>query len=409
MSKLKALFVDDERHILNGLRRMLHGKMPGWDIEFAESGAEALANLTARSADVVVTDMRMPRMDGAQLLDEVRRRHPKTLRIILSGYSGAEAIYRTIGPAHQYFAKPCSPEVLVHAISRAMALRELIHADSLLSLVGSAKTVPVLPKTLVRLLDEIQSPDASVNTIAKIIESDVGLTVQILKLTNSAYFAVPQAIANPMQAVRLLGLETIWALALMAGIFEAFSKSGADLGAIEVLEGRCLGIGAAAKEIAKSLKDGVEIGDRAQTAGLLSHVGSILFQANWPQKVAAIQTRLAERGGTILDEERQAFGATHAEIGAYLLGIWGFSDDVVEAVAFHHAPGDGRCLGGRAIGPLTCLHVAQHFVKPRPEGEQALTAWLGSVDQAYLERLGIAQNIPAWITLCQKYEKGACA
>ncbi|MCC7167194.1 MAG: HDOD domain-containing protein [Rhodospirillales bacterium] len=406
MNKPKALFVDDESHILNGLRRMLHGKMPGWDLEFVESGVEALANLAERPADVVVTDMRMPRMDGASLLNEVRRKYPRTIRIILSGYSGAEAIYRTIGPAHQYYAKPCPPDVLVHAISRAMALRKLIHSEALLTLIGSASTVPVLPKTLIRLLDEIQSPDASVGAIAKIIEGDIGLTTQIMKLTNSAYFAIPQQVSTPIQAVRLLGLETIRALALMAGIFEAFAKSGIDLDAIELLEGRCLGIGAAAKEIALSLNLGLELADRAQCAGMLSHVGSILMQANWPESIAKVRAALSCNRGSVTELELHEFGASHAEIGAYLLGIWGFSDEVVEAVAFHHAPSDERAFAGATPGVLTCLHVAQHFVKPQPVGEEALANWLGSVDQVYLERLGLSGNIAGWVALCRKYEKG---
>lgn len=405
-AKHSVLFVDDESQVLSGLRRMLYGKHPDWVLDFAESGAEALKKMAAHPVDVVVTDMRMPQMDGATLLDEVRRRYPKTVRIILSGYSGQEAIYRTIGPAHQYFAKPCNGETLVHAIARALALRKLIHSDRLLRLTGRAKTVPALPKTLTRLLEEIQSPSASAAGVAKIIEADIGLTAQLLKLTNSAYFSFSQPIASPMQAVRLLGLETVRALALMAGVFEEFVKTGIDLSSIELLERRCFGIGAAAKEIATSLRFSAEMVERAQCAGMLSHVGSILLRANWPDATENVVRSIDREGGSIVDWEHKVFGANHAEIGAYLLGLWGFSDEVVEAVAYHHRPSESRCMGAKNVGLLACLHIAQHLVKPSPEDPAEQEKWLNGLDRAYLDRFALSARISEWTALCKKYVEG---
>ena len=83
----RILFVDDEINILQGLRRLLRPFAQNWAMDFASTGDEGLAKLAATPFDVVVSDMRMPGMDGAQFLEQVRHRHPETMRIILSGYS----------------------------------------------------------------------------------------------------------------------------------------------------------------------------------------------------------------------------------------------------------------------------------------------------------------------------------
>jgi YesN/AraC family two-component response regulator len=83
------LFVDDEPNLIDGLRRMLRSFRQRWNIAFATSGSEALELMSQRPFDVIVSDMRMPGMDGRQLLEEVEKRHPQTVRVVLSGSVGA--------------------------------------------------------------------------------------------------------------------------------------------------------------------------------------------------------------------------------------------------------------------------------------------------------------------------------
>jgi YesN/AraC family two-component response regulator len=89
----RILFVDDEPRVLQGIQRGLRGMRAEWETEFANSGAEALETMAQAPFDVVITDMRMPGMDGAQLLDLVKARFPRTVRIILSGQSDRETIF----------------------------------------------------------------------------------------------------------------------------------------------------------------------------------------------------------------------------------------------------------------------------------------------------------------------------
>lgn len=112
----RILFVDDEQKILEGLRRRLHPMRHEWKMTFVTSGAEALETLMACPFDVVVSDMRMPGMDGAQLLAEVMRSYPKVVRIILSGYSDQEQLLKAEGSAHQFLPKPCETDAIKAAI-----------------------------------------------------------------------------------------------------------------------------------------------------------------------------------------------------------------------------------------------------------------------------------------------------
>src|SRR6188768_1707511 len=107
-----VLFVDDDLNVLSGLKRMLRSLRHEWAMEFVNSGDAALAFMAEHPIDVVVSDMRMPGMDGAELLREVSARHPGVIRIVLSGESNQESLMKVAGIAHQYLSKPCDTDTL---------------------------------------------------------------------------------------------------------------------------------------------------------------------------------------------------------------------------------------------------------------------------------------------------------
>jgi CheY-like chemotaxis protein len=115
------LFVDDEPAVLYSIRRSFRSQRFRWEMQFANSAAAALDVLAAGTVDVIVTDFRMPEMDGGQLLALVRERCPHTARLILSGYSGQQDALTAGGLADEYLNKPCSSEELESAIERALA------------------------------------------------------------------------------------------------------------------------------------------------------------------------------------------------------------------------------------------------------------------------------------------------
>lgn len=206
------LFVDDDENILNGLRRRLRGMRPDWHMVFATSAAAAIELASHEEFDVVVSDMRMPGMDGATLLSTLQKSHPHATRIILSGFAEEEAVLRTVGPAHQYLAKPCEDLVLIETIENALDLRSLLTRPELRSLVASIDTLSSPPDTYLRLVKALEDPRISQDQITRIVSSDIALTAEVLKLTNSAYFAIAQKISSVSHAVRMIGTETLKAI-----------------------------------------------------------------------------------------------------------------------------------------------------------------------------------------------------
>ena len=203
------LFVDDEPMVLQGLQRMLRPHRAIWDMSFATSGAEALAMLEGKPFDAVVTDMRMPGMDGATLLEQVRERYPAAIRIVLSGYFEQEAAMRALPVAHQFLAKPCDPMKLRHAIERTVGFVGLLPDVALRRVVGAIGKLPTLPRTSALLVQSLQNPDVQMDEIAAIVERDVGITAKILQLVNSAFFCLPNYVTSVRMAVSYLGLDTL--------------------------------------------------------------------------------------------------------------------------------------------------------------------------------------------------------
>lgn len=122
----KVLLVDDEPHILTSLRRLL--RTEGYSLRTAEGGEAALALLEEEPADVVVSDMRMPGMDGTALLKEVLKRWPDTTRIILTGYADINATMGAVneGGVHRYLTKPWNDEELKLAVRDGLARKRLV-------------------------------------------------------------------------------------------------------------------------------------------------------------------------------------------------------------------------------------------------------------------------------------------
>ena len=336
-SKLRVLFVDDDPDLLLGLRRMLRPERHAWDMTFASSGQHALELLSAHPADVVVSDMRMPGMDGAELLGRVRDQYPETVRIILSGQSQNESVLRCVGPVHQYLSKPCQPDLLKQAIRRTTWLHSRLNAPELRRVVGRVDHLPVLPHLYNRLVHELNSPHASLDRVARLITSDLSMTTRILKLINSSFFGMRQPVTDIRRAVTLLGLETIQRLVLVAGVFQDLDHPvpGFDLAA---LTSHSMATGLCAQAIAAAELSEPSAPGEAMTAGVLHDIGRFVLAVAVGDQYATTLSTMRTEGIDLLEAEQRTLGVQHPEVGAYLLGLWGLPHSIVEAAALHHAP-----------------------------------------------------------------------
>jgi response regulator RpfG family c-di-GMP phosphodiesterase len=141
------LLVDDEIAILDGLRRQLRKK---FTVHTANSGAEALELLQSEPVVVVVSDMRMPQMDGAAFLSRVRSLYPDVVRILLTGQADTQAAITAVneGQIYRFLTKPCPPEVLTEEIGSAVELNRLVTAEKELLGTTLRRTVEALTATL---------------------------------------------------------------------------------------------------------------------------------------------------------------------------------------------------------------------------------------------------------------------
>ena len=348
------VFVDDDRELLDSLRARLYKHRHDWNMQFLLSGGEAIAVLEKQQVDLIVSDVRMPGMDGGQLLAVVKQRWPTTVRIVVSGYSDPVQAVRLTSIAHQYIAKPCDARELEGIISRCFHLQDLLGQESLRKLVGRIGNLPAMPKTYARLQSALSQPTVTAGDVADIVNSDAAIAGKVLQITNSAFFRLRKPMVRIKDAVTYLGFATIRNLVLSAEIFSEF-KIPRDLPDVdpEKLQNHAQRTAAACK----SLAAGRISADDAWLAGLLHDIGYWILIQECPRQLKEALDTARTEGLPLFECERRIIGATHAEIGAYLLGLWGLPYSVVEAVALHHTPATVAPNGYDLLGALAVAHA----------------------------------------------------
>jgi len=360
----RILFVDDDPNVLFGLRNVLRSKRREWDMVFAIGSEEALARLAEGPFDVVVSDMRMFRMDGATLLAKVKQMQPSAVRMILSGQTELESVMKSVFIAHMFLSKPCDPALFQRVVDRACRLQAILSSDELRAAAGKVEMLPAAPKTYVALNTALMGSDCTVAAVVRIIERDVGLCAKLLQLVNSAFFGLPRRISSLAETVTYLGISTIKSLALALETFStAAERSGLSEAALLALQTQSLLTGQIARQIeAKDAKKAEE----AFLAGVLHAVGWLV-----PSKVASAQGH--------------GKSADRALLGAYLLGLWGLPHPIIEAVAYHKEP---CLLAHSAVELVDIIYLADHLATelggfPKVERE---------LDLAYLAGIGIDET-----------------
>ncbi len=398
----RILFVDDDSGILRGLRKSLRKKRQEWDMRFACGGYEALELLANERADVVVSDMQMPEMDGAELLEIVRKRHPHTNRIILSGYTKEESIIKTVGPAHFYLAKPCKTEDIIDAIDRLIKLNSYVGDEALRGFSTSVKRLPSIPSIVRELMIELEKEDASIEKIAEITGKDIALTAQVLRLTNSAFFSLPVKATTPLQAVKLLGMETVRDVVLSAGVVGVFRGDKEDADRIERLSQNCLLIGALAKEICEYWSLSQEECGQASCAGVVSHLGTLLLQTADYDRFHEAMAKLDGELSDVVEAEESVFKTSHQSLGAYMLGLWGFSLPIIEAISCHHAPPPELL---RRRSPTLAVYIAQALTKGETWTAEEREKLKEDLDWERIGHLVDEKEFHVWLDLLNKITK----
>ena len=399
-AKRCILFVDDEPMVLKGLQRTLRKMRDAWVMTFTSSSKEALEFLESGAFDVIVSDLRMPEIDGMQLLAEVKNKHPEVIRIILSGQVEQDTTFKSVQVAHQSLSKPCDAEILKQTLNELFALRNILEDESIKRIVSQTETLPSLPAVYTEIIQELQSSEPSIKKVGEIITTDMGMTAKILQVVNSAFFGLVRKINNPKEAVMLLGTETIKALVLSVKIFSEFNQKKFAWFNFDDLFDHSMSVSMFAQSISKEEHLDKNLVNNSLMAGMFHDLGKLILVTNFQEPYRKILTEVKKTGQNLWDLEKDEFGTSHSEIGAYLMGLWGLEYPVIEAIAFHHCPGKSL---SNATGLLTAVHFGDAYDRLKNSGnDQDQGNGLRQLDRDYLNNLGVADRLKDWQTVCKE-------
>jgi putative nucleotidyltransferase with HDIG domain len=334
-------------------------------------------------------------MDGAEVLEQVKTRFPRIVRMVLSGQSDRESILRSVGPTHQYLSKPCDAAELRQKLTRAFALRDLLENPQIKETVCRLETIPSLPAVYVAVTQQLRDPNSSTARIGALIETDPGMSAKVLQLANSAFFGLAHEVSSPAQAVSLIGIDNVRALVLAIHIFTQFPPEANAL--LTGLWEHSSHTAAMARAIAIFQDVPQAMRDVIFTAALLHDIGRLILTAVYREQYASLMSTTGGFGAETWRAERETFGCTHAAVGAYLLGLWGLPDPIVEAVAWHHDP---RTAPAEGFAPLAAVHVADcydHQLQPDSIDKEHC-----QVDEQYMQQVGLADCLAPWWRICQE-------
>ncbi len=385
----RILFVDDQPDILEGLRNLLRRQRRKWDMAFVESGDDAIDRFEQSPFDVIVSDMRMPGMDGASLLERIRDTYPDTVRIILSGHSSSESSVRAISVAHQFLAKPCEPEKLESVVERACKLRELVGDERVQEILGKIDTLPPLPSTYAKLNEVVSSPDHGVREVVEVLEQDMAMAAKILQLANSSFFTTGMEITDIEFAVARLGFSLVKSLTLSAEVFGDASAACEGLSR-DALQRHSLLVA----DLANGILTDKKAKENAFTAGLLHDIGKLVLASQLPDQLEQATGVSQSEGIPLHVAEQRINGTTHAEIGAYLIDLWGLPSNVAEAVANHHAPSRVESSDMDVLAAVHVANVLAHELGGSGNGSSESDSVM--LDSAYLAPLAADGQIDTW-------------
>ncbi|HCC07497.1 MAG TPA: response regulator [Clostridiales bacterium] len=350
----KILFVDDEEQILKTIIRLF--RTTDYDLYTAMDGEKALEVLAREDIDLIISDMRMPYMDGYELLYKVKTLYPKIARIILSGYADEKIIFKAIQKniAKMYIFKPWEDETLLNIVNQVFAVEEIINDERVMTYINNIEELPIIKANYRKIVSLIQE-DADIKDITNEIEIDHQIVLKILHVANSAYCGVETKSVD--DAISYLGLHDVSNIVISTSVIDAISYNGIAESDMDILWRHAF----ITNQLVNFIYDNIlrkKINQVHNTAGLLHDVGRVFLFNSFKEKYAEVYQKSLKEALDIGEVERDMLGITHEEVGGYLLKRWDLPHSIVEAAFFHHRPMDDRIIDKE----LVCVvHLADYY------------------------------------------------
>ncbi len=384
---IQVLFVDDDVTVLEEFRDLLFMSGISWSVSVAGSGAQALQFLEDTYFDVIVADLKMPGMDGAELLAQVRDQYPDVMRILMSGNADVQFTAQLVPQAHQFLLKPLNVDMVYNSVERVNVLGRRLADSELKSTLSQITELPRPPQSVLRLNALLDNADSAVEEVADVVEQDMALTVKLFQLVNSAYYGLSRNIQEVREAISYLGMNTVRNLAVSIEVFRTVSATASrHEDVVQELHEH----GNAVAALARQLVLGREQGNEAFVAGLLHDVGLLALVSYMPDQFEELRRATQTSSLPLWDLELDIIGTNHSDIGAYLLNLWGLSFPIVEAVARHH---DSSSIAQRKMDPAHAVGVASAIVTSQRQWTALPFNHEHPLDHVYFKELGVLERV----------------
>lgn len=327
----------------------------GWKVHVSQNAADALCQMAQVHVDIVFVDLKEGPVASAQFLHEVWARHPDTIRFLLADSMEPDLMVTcALGP-HQFLQKPLQSTTIVSAIERAALVHRLFQEKSVQTLVSRIRTFPSRPTVYVEVMRELRSSNASPETVGELVSRDLAISTKLLQITNSAFFGFQRKVSSPSEAVLMLGTQTTASLVLGIEAFAKLDNVKLLYFSTDQIWKHSQAVAHSARAIADLMTHDAVVAQDAYTAALLHDIGKLALAVNLEDQYREALEAARQRNLPLHEVEREIFGATHAEAGAYLLSLWGLPAALIEAAASHHLPAAEM---PRQFTPAVAVHLA---------------------------------------------------
>jgi HD-like signal output (HDOD) protein len=388
MEAKHILLADTDPQAVETFRQALG---PQWEITSVPSGTAALAAMKEQAYDVLVASLDLPELDGAQLLNRIRTKYPTTVRFIAATDDEKERIVKRSLGAHQFLTKPFDCSTLKSTLEQALSFEVWIDNENVRKLVSRVRTLPTIPSLYLEIMAALKSPDATTQQIGDIIAKDMAMMTKLLQVLNSAYFGLSRKITDPADAVGILGFENVKSMVVAVKLLGHYDRLKPVYFSTDCLWRHSTEVAQMARQLALQHNGDRALADAAFTGGLMHDVGRVVLACNFDEQYQGAQSLARKQRVPFWEVEREIFGATHGEIGAYLLGLWGMPKELLEVAALHHVPSKSA---HKNFSALTAVHIANVLAYDASPDKEDSSAPL--LDAEYLAALGLPTRLSAW-------------
>ena len=389
----RILFVDQESLLIEPTRQLFSLRHRDWDLAFATGSEEALAVMREKPVDVLISDTDSPDSWGMDLMRQSTVLYPQTFRIFMTGKTGQEELLAAVPSCQRLLTKPCTSEALLSTLESVLSCRSILENPALRAMVGRIKKLPSVPRCYLQLTEMASDPTKDISDAVEIVENDAAMSVRVLQIVNSGCFGHVGEVGSIPDAVMYLGLGLIKGLALITDMFSSIDEHTLTRFSLD----RVLAGWLEEARLAKRLLGGGHRGEEAFTVTLVRDLGRLILASEFPEELAVV---IAESKQSKIPEhlvEFQHWGTTHAEIGGYLLGVWGIKASIVDAVANHHVPSQSTSAEPEILAVAHVLDTLEQNAT-NPTG----IALENRLDMPFLLRAGVSNQLANWVSKSAK-------